>query len=229
MEMDNLNLENFDWGNSSEWYKSFIGDEIFNQRIYEKFFTVDEGDIVMDVGASTGIFTYSILNNKPKHVFCVEPSFDQFPTLNKNTITGNVTCINKAISSNVGVSDKIEAYNDKELQHYTITFKKFLENYNVQKIDFIKTDCEGGEYDIFNVENLIWIKENVRKVAGEFHLGQFNGVDLTSRFKVFRDVYLRVFNNFQVLSIDGVDIKWDLWSDKFTNYYKQVLIYIDNR
>jgi len=227
--MENYTLENFDWGNSSEWYKSIVGDEIFHRKIYEKFFTVDEGDIVMDVGASTGIFTYSILSNRPNHVFCIEPSFDQFHTLNRNTITGNVTCINKAISSKVGISDTINAYNDKESQHYTITFEKFLENYNIQKIDFIKTDCEGGEYDIFNTENLFWIKENVRKIAGEFHLGQLDGLDLTSRFKIFRDVYLRVFDNFQVLSLDGVDIKWELWDENFTKYYKQVLIYIDNR
>jgi FkbM family methyltransferase len=224
--MDNLNLENFDWGNSSEWYKSFIGDEIFNQRIYEKFFTVDEGDIVMDVGASTGIFTYSILNNNPKHVFCVEPSFDQFPTLNKNTITGNVTCINKAISSNVGVSDTIEAYNDKELQHYTITFKKFLENYNVQKIDFIKTDCEGGEYDIFNEENMDFILNNVKKISGEWHL---NTPETKEKFVIFRDKYLTRFDNFYVFSIDGVDIKWDLWNEHFLEYYNEVIISIDNR
>ena len=227
--MTNLNLENFDWGNSSEWYKSFIGDEIFNQRIYEKFFTVEENDVVLDVGASTGIFTYSILDNNPKHVFCIEPSFDQFYTLNKNTIHGNVTCINKAITSKNGVSNDIEAYNDVESKHYTITFKKFIENYNIQQIDFLKTDCEGGEYDIFNTENLFWIKQNVKKVAGEFHLGHVSGIDFTSQFKVFRDVYLRVFNNFQILSVDGVDIKWDLWNEHFTNHYKQNLVYIDNR
>lgn len=227
--MEKLSLENFDWGNSSEWYKSFIGNEIFNQRIYEKFFTVEENDIVLDIGASTGVFTYSILENKPKHVFCIEPSFDQFPTLNKNTIQGNVTCINKAISSKNGISNNIEAYNDTESQHYTITFKKFLENYNIQKIDFLKTDCEGGEYDIFNIENLFWIKQNVKKIAGEFHLSIQHGVDYTNQFKTFREVYLRVFDNFQVYSIDGVDIKWELWTENFTNYYKQVLIYIDNR
>ena len=223
-------MENFDWGNSSEWYKSFIGDEIFSQRVYEKFFTVDENDIVLDVGASTGIFTYSILPNKPKHVFCIEPSFDQFPILNKNTVHGNVTCINKAISDKVGDSKDIEAYFDEvNTTHYTITFKKFIENYNIQTIDFIKTDCEGGEYDIFNVENIFWIKQNVKKVAGEFHLDSLNGVGHVDKFKIFRDTYLRIFDNYQVYSMDGVDIKWSLWTDHFTDYYKQILIYIDNR
>lgn len=227
--MEKLSLENFDWGNSTEFYRQVIGDEIFERKIYEKFLTVEENDVVLDVGASTGIFTYSILHKNPKHVFCIEPSYDQFHTLNKNTIQGNVTCINKAISSNTGASDSIEAYNDTESLHYTITFKKFIENYNIQKIDFLKTDCEGGEYDIFNIENLFWIKQNIKKIVGEFHLGYVNGIDYTSRFKFFRDVYLRIFDNFQVYSLDNVDIKWDLWNEHFTNHYNQVLIYIDNR
>ena len=57
-----MDLQNFDWGNSNEWYISQIGKEVFDQRIYEKFFSVNEGEIVFDVGASTGIFTYSILD-----------------------------------------------------------------------------------------------------------------------------------------------------------------------
>lgn len=227
--MENFSLDKFDWGNSSEWYKSIVGDEIFHRRIYEKFFTVEENDIVLDVGASMGVFTYSILEKNPKHVFCIEPSSNQFVTLNKNTLRGNVTCINKAISSEIGVSNNIEAYNDNALQHYTITFDKFIENYNIQKIDFLKTDCEGGEYDIFNLKNLLWVKQNVKKIAGEFHVGVQYGVDYTEQFKIFRDVYLRVFDNFHVTSIDGVDIKWELWTENFTNYYKQILIYIDNR
>ena len=228
MEYENIKI--FDWGIATDQYKFHIGDEIFNKRIYEKFFTVDENDIVLDVGASTGIFTFSILPNNPKHVFCIEPAFNQFMTLNNNTIHGNVTCINKAISDKFGKNNNIEAYFDEaNTTHYTITFKNFIENYNIQTIDFIKTDCEGGEYDIFNLENLFWIKQNVRKIAGEFHLDFRNGINYADKFRVFRDVYLRVFDNYQVYSLDGVDIKWTLWAEDFLNYYEQILIYIDNR
>ena len=31
------------------------------------------------------------------------------------------------------------------------------------------------------------------------------------------------FDNIQVFSIDGVNIKWDLWNDHFTEYYNQCL------
>ena len=36
----------------------------------------------------------------------------------------------------------------------SITFKTLLSAYGIEKIDFLKTDCEGGEYDIFTNENI---------------------------------------------------------------------------
>jgi hypothetical protein len=97
---------------------------------------------------------------------------------------------------------------------------------NIKQIDFLKSDCEGGEYDIFNIENLFWIKENVKKISGEWHL---RTPELKQKFKVFRDTYLRIFPNYQVLSFNGVDIKWNLWNDDFIDYYSEIMIYIDNR
>ena len=70
----NNDLENFDWGTSNQWYRETIENEIFVEKIYEKIFEVEEGDIVLDVGASIGPFTYSIIHKNPSHVFCLEPS-----------------------------------------------------------------------------------------------------------------------------------------------------------
>ena len=74
--MDKINLDNFDWGwmngdsESSKYHKNQIIEEIFTQRAYERFFEVEEGDIVFDFGSSVGPFTYSILDKKPKQVYC---------------------------------------------------------------------------------------------------------------------------------------------------------------
>ena len=73
-----LDLSSFDWGwmnepsdrtltsgditkNYSQWHKDAITQEIFQDKMYEKFFDVEEGDLVVDFGASIGPFTYSIL------------------------------------------------------------------------------------------------------------------------------------------------------------------------
>jgi hypothetical protein len=111
----------------------------------------------------------------------------------------------------------------------SITFKKFIDLYGIHKIDFLKTDCEGGEYDIFTDENYEFIKNNVKKIAGEWHLNENYYEGSKKKFRKFRDNYLKNFPNHQVFSVDGVDIKWDLWNEHFLDYYNEIIIYIDNR
>ena len=211
----------------SEFHRESITQEIFVDKCYEKFFEVEEGDVVLDIGASVGPFTYSILHKKPKHVFCFEPSESEFKTLVKNTIGHPVTQINKGVSNvnSVVMNDHLFGGED---QMESITFKKFIDLYGIEKIDFLKTDCEGGEFHIFTDENFDWIKSNVRKIVGEWHI-QLQGHNYVEEFREFRDKYLSKFENFQIYSVDNVDIKWDLWNDHFLEYYKQIIIHIDNR
>lgn len=238
-------LTNFNWGwmeepslvyhimsngehkHMGEHHKDSIIKEIFIDKCYEKFFEVEEGDIVLDIGASVGPFTYSILHKKPKHVFCFEPSEREFKTLVKNTLGFPVTHINKGISNvnSIVMNDHLFGGED---QMESITFSKFVDLYNIDKIDFLKTDCEGGEFNIFNIENLDWIKTNVKKIVGEWHL-KLQGHNNIEKFRQFRNVYLTEFKNFQIYSIDNVDIKWDLWNEHFLEHYDQIIIHIDNR
>ena len=208
----------------SEYHKESMIKEIFHDRIYEKYFEVCENDIVVDIGASIGPFTFSILSKKPKHVFCLEPSEKEIPTLVKNTLGNPVTVINKGISQ---VNDTVEnnLLFGGEVQMEAITFSKFVKLYGLETIDFMKLDCEGGEYDIFTEENLEFLKNCVKKITGEWHL---NTEEEKKKFRNFRDNILIHFNKFEINSIDGVDIKWDLFNDHFIEYYNQIILYIDN-
>lgn len=239
-----IDLSNFDWGwmnrptertltsgnttkSYSQWHKDAITKEIFEEQMYEKFFPVEEGDIVLDIGASIGPFTYSILNKKPKHVYCFEPSPSEIDTLRYNTQNGPVTVINKGIADVEGdIEFNLFGLDLSSKVAKSTTFDKIREEFNITKIDFLKTDCEGGEYSIFNNKNFFWIKDNVKKIVGEWHL---ENPEKKEQFRVFRDTYLRLFPNIHVYSVDGVDIKWELWTERFLEYYFQVLIYIDNR
>jgi hypothetical protein len=237
------NVDNFDWGwmnnptnvyhimpngdqiEIGKYHRDSIYQEIFVEKCYEKFFEVEEGDIVLDIGASVGPFTYSILHKKPKHVFCFEPSESEFKTLVKNTIGFQVTPINKGISSvNSIISSDMLFGGENEME--TITFSKFISLFGLDKIDFLKTDCEGGEYDIFNADNLDYLTNNVKKIVGEWHL---NTPEEKLKFRNFRDNILPKFVKYEVFSVDGVDIKWDLWNENFIGYYNQVIVHIDNR
>lgn len=241
--MDKLDLQNFDWGwmgkdslssyihpdgrvqPSSEFHKQQIIQEIYTLNMYEKFFEVEENDIVLDVGASHGPFTYSILHKKPKHVFCVEPSQVEFPVLVKNTIGFPVTQINKGLYDSEKIIENHMLFGDNKIME-SITFDGLLNLYNLTKIDFLKTDCEGGEYSIFNIDNFEYITRNVKKIVGEWHL---SSPELKNKFRDFRSIYLKYFDNVNVYSVDNIDIKWDLWNEHFLDYYNEVIIYIDNR
>jgi FkbM family methyltransferase len=225
---DRYNKFNWGWMDLSEtgrFHKIEITKETFQDRIYEKFFEVENGDIVLDIGASVGPFTYSILNKNPKHVFAIEPSENEFITLVKNTKGFPVTQILKGISSINGSIKGEHIYSEDNLME-GISFKKLVELYDLSSIDFIKTDCEGGEYDVFTDENFDYIVNHVKKISGEWHL---SNAELKSKFRNFRDLYLNKLNNFEVFSVDGINIKWDLWNDHFIDFYTEVIIYIDNR
>lgn len=227
-----MNLEGFDWGwmantenRMANFHRNAITKEIFIEKLYEKFSEVQEGDVVLDVGASVGPFTYSILDKNPKQVFAIEPSFSEFLTLTKNLgHYNNVNLINKGISSVNSIVESNQLFGG-ESQMEGMTFKTFIQENNIEKIDFLKTDCEGGEYDIFDIENFCWLKDNLGIAVGEWHLST---PELKQKFRVFRDVFLRLFPNHQVYSLDGHNQNWDLWNEHFIEYYNEVIIYIDN-
>lgn len=225
-----MNIDNFNWGKTNQWYRDFIGNEIFNERIYEKFFSVEEGDVVFDAGASIGIFGYSILNKKPSVIYCLEPSSDGMDTCKINIPDEVGVFLNYGISNIDGNINLPDVYEDgKTISGDIFKVSKFstiVKENGIKKIDFLKTDCEGGEYDIFNIENLIWLKQNMSKAVGEWHL---QTPEEKQKFREFRDVFLRVFPNHEIFSVDGVNIKWDLWNEHFIEYYSQVIIHIDNR
>jgi FkbM family methyltransferase len=223
-------LKSFDWGwmETSEigrYHKEQIIDETFTLKLYERFFEVSEGDIVLDIGSSVGSFTYSVLHKKPKHVYSIEPSELEFPTLVRNTVGHPVTPILKGISNTNTHIESDQLYGG-ESHMEGITFKKLITLYDLEKIDFLKTDCEGGEYHIFNEENFDYITNNVKKIVGEWHLLT---PELKDKFRNFRDNYLTKFPNYEIFSVDGINIKWDLFNEHFIDYYTEVIIYIDNR
>ena len=227
-----MNNSNFDWGWMNEdselaiLHKRGITQEIFVDKIYEKINKVKQGDVVLDIGASIGPFTHSILHKNPAKVVCIEPSKIELPTLEKNIKQSNVIIVEKGIGDidGVVVTDQVFGVNGLELEIPCIKFKTLVENLNLEKIDFLKTDCEGGEYFIFNLENLFWIKDNVNFAVGEWHL---SSSELKQKFREFRDLYLKLFPDHSAYSLDGVDIKWDLWNDHFIEYYTEVIIHIN--
>lgn len=218
-----MNLENFDWGKTSNEFRDLIIKELFEDRIYEKHFEVEFDDILVDIGSSIGDFVWSILDKNPKHIWVVEPTINHFVTLKKNLMGRQVSFTNAAITNSKSLIINWDGHISRPT---TKTFGEFIKENGLEKIDFLKGDCEGCEYDIFSDENINFLSNNVRKLVFEFHLNDY--VE-KAKFRHFRNNHIKRFRKVIINSVDGFDIGWDLWNEHFIEYYTQVLIYIDNR
>lgn len=167
-------------------------DEMYSNNLVE----VESGDVVVDIGANMGLFAHYALKDNPSKIYCCEPSSKCFSLLqdvfkkdktislhnyaisDRNGID-NLSIINEGddfnglnfLRSNPRCGDN-HVFDQKEFcteSVNTITFKDFIIDNNIQKIDVLKIDCEGGEYYIFVDENKEYIKNNVRKIMLEFH------------------------------------------------------------
>ena len=144
--------------------------EIFLQEIYKNI-NIQKDDIVVDVGGHYGFFDLYCLDNGASHVYAFEPSRKTFDVLCKNLKNkNNVTKINMALSDKNGEKEFIhvgssavhsfyESFNTHESNDVnmglkikekvkTISFDSFIKNYSIDRIDVLKLDCEGSEWDI---------------------------------------------------------------------------------
>ncbi len=168
-------------------YPTEIGefDNIFTQKNYFKYTTPKKTDIVIDIGAHIGLFTL-LAASKGSKVFSFEPDPSNFEHLldhlkvNKN-LSKLVKAKNYAIWKKKGsivfyrytssVSHSIITRPDKSLADKikvkTITLNDVISDNNINKIDFLKIDCEGAEYDVLSSlhdENWPLIKHIVMEV-----------------------------------------------------------------
>ena len=168
---------NFNWGKIARhtWFHRQLQDEIFNQDVYQRYFPVEPGDTVLDLGASVGIFPYSIQNKKPGRVICLEMEPDLVKTMQENFENNNITAeiVPKGFGAADGVNYITGKFDPNKLHisegddgEYleTISWATLKETHNIDRIDFLKTDCEGAEYNLFNDENFEWVLKNVRKI-----------------------------------------------------------------
>lgn len=135
-------------------YKEFFVDGIYNSL------NLDNLNVVIDIGANVGLFTKYMLCKNAKKVFCYEPNKLAFYSLSKNYMNNNSVSLNNlAVSTN---NDKLRLYLDPNntlvssakrntFNFYdvdSITLKQIFIQNNIDKVDLIKIDIEGMEYDL---------------------------------------------------------------------------------
>ena len=229
-----MEKKEFNWGTLEGFTRESFDNEFFNSDCptynpYQQVYSVREGDIVLDLGASIGPFTWNI-QDKAKKVICVEPSVEMLSTLRTN-VNDNVSIIEAAFGGECKKGVELDGVFDHEGSQKAfdkvdvIDLETICKNHSLDRIDFIKTDCEGGEYSLFTDKNMPFLLNNVRNIVGEFHL---RSPLLKTEFRYFRDKYLVQFPNYVVNSLDHRNQNWDLFNDHFLEYYTEVIVNISN-
>ena len=176
----------------------YILNEIFYEKIYNNdFVCVAENDIVFDIGFNYGFFTLDALTYKPKKVIGFEPNPKLVKLFNELDID-SVELHQVAVSDKVGstifyennFSGKSSIHSDinsdtssNSYQVNICSFNDMAEQYDV--IDYLKVDCEGAEYEIFESIPKEFLTNRIRKIALEFHhnINDIKVVNLISKIK----------------------------------------------
>lgn len=165
--------------------------EFFVRNDYEWWYKVQPGDICVDVGACVGMFTAHALDSGAAKVYSIEPNKKFLKAIANNTWQyivdqpeQKVFLVPYAIGSEKGHTDNVFYTDDFE----TKSFAHFIKRYNIDKIDYLKIDCEGGEYDVLSKENLDFCINNVKHIAVECHLRA--SADGPEKLLKFRDEFL---------------------------------------
>lgn len=159
-----------------------------NGCIYQRFgCIIDQGDVVMDVGANIGMFTNRALYDGASKVICFEPLSLAYKCLIENTYKED-----KCELYRIGISDKEECqriltptnfenigcsfvgknninsfYSEKI---YLNTIDNFYKIGLLEKVDFLKIDCEGYEFKVLNgMSNETLFNLGIKKISMEYH------------------------------------------------------------
>jgi FkbM family methyltransferase len=176
----------------------YILNEIFYQKVYNNdFVCVAENDIVFDIGFNYGFFTLDALTYKPKKIIGFEPNPNLVKLFNRLNID-SVELHQSAVSNKAGstvfyennFSGKSSIHSDvnsdtssNSYQVNICSFNDMAEQYDV--IDYLKVDCEGAEYEIFESIPNEFLTNRIRKIALEFHhnINDIRVVNLISKIK----------------------------------------------
>ena len=209
--------------------------EFFYRKDYTWWRDVNPGDVVVDIGACVGFFTCHALDHSASRIVSVEPSKQHLKTLLRNVsdyYIDNQSCPVEPIHEGIGsTANHFEnVFSDTESGYEKMSFLDLVVDYNIPKIDYLKIDCEGGEYGIFTDINFPYLRQQVKHIAVEFHLDAYSGC--VHNWKKFRDGLLRKFDIDQVRFLEHED-REKAYDDNFLDAgdfskWSSFMLYITN-
>ena len=180
------------------FFRPKTGDsKVFREIFIEKQYTSLDGrkdSIIVDIGAHIGLFSIYAATRKGntiEKIYAFEPLKENFEVLKKNIhrnkFDGRIIPVNKAIYKVDGKISlfsepakqdlkyhKTSVYSDrnKEQQKVAdvdcITLKTMFDEYDIERCDLLKIDCEGSEYDILLTADISTMSK-IQEIVLEYH------------------------------------------------------------
>jgi FkbM family methyltransferase len=169
----------------------FNYNEMFVNGQYDCY-NIENLDTVFDIGANNGLFTLYLLNKGCKKVYAFEPNnktekniksilkdYDNYELIKKAVYTHDdgITFYTSENNSTIGSINRSHVLAQGYAAENTvesISLNTFIQENGITKIDLIKMDVEGAEYDV--IENLEdYIFDITDSFLIEYHSNQ-NGV-----------------------------------------------------
>lgn len=173
--------------NGDPAFQTFSEVEIW--KIYDDYgISVEPGDVVVDIGANYGFFSIYASKKGASKIFSVEPFANTVECLAENTKSlDNVYILPVAISDVIGEEEFVQTdvfgsnfllknshLLDQDLEKRSIikvpttTLQSIINNFSIEKIDFLKVDCEGGEINLFTTLPEQCLRK-LNKIVIEYH------------------------------------------------------------
>lgn len=182
---------------------------IFKNRCYAPSnFSIEENDIVVDVGAYIGVFTiFAAKLAKNGKVYAYEPMIPNFNFLKQNI---HLNSLKNVIPFNLGVAGKpgkrkLFLVNNRDghnlfkptktyVEIQCTSLKEIFEIQNLTKIDFLKLNCEGSESEILFNTPKEYLKK-IKKISLSYHYK----IEETREDKQMNLIKYLQTNNFNIL------------------------------
>jgi len=168
---------------------------------------VKAGDVVFDVGAHFGFFSYYAVQNGAKEVYAFEPNPYVFEILKKNAElwSERIKPNQLALSSQNGevvlfipdnilsgwatvLQNRLNNYK-KSVKVKTTTIDEFVKDNEIERVDFIKIDTEGAEREIIK-----GAKETIREFKPKMAIAAYH---LPDDKKVIPELVLSIRDDYK--------------------------------
>lgn len=198
---------------------SILSGELFVLKLIKKSSNLKKKFVFIDIGAGRSSEQAIFLNKFfPKlTAYLFEPMPYSYKKLKQNISSKNINVYNLAVSDKSGTLILYD-YKNRQTEHATaykdtfllaenllqkveckkISLEAFTKNNKIKKIDFLKIDTEGHEYQILH-----GFKANLNTIR--FIQFEFNHMNINSqvRFKDFYDLLSDTFNIYRIYQ-DGL-------------------------